>query len=92
MAIIYQTFNFADAKYRVHVTKNPFEADLWANTVNYLGGNSGDLIWYFTLNRDEATCRINLCSYGEAELIVFFVPSFTEAGWRTNKNRRYRFS
>ena len=91
MAIIYQTFNFADAKYRVNVTQNRHEADLWATTVTYLGGNLGDLRWYFTNNRDEATSRIYLCSPVDADIIIFFVNNFTEAGWRTKKQPRFRF-
>jgi hypothetical protein len=91
MAIVYQTFDYADAKYRVHITKNPHEADLWATTVNFLSGHSGDLVWYLTSNRDEATSRIYLCSYGEAQIYLYFVQNWADATWRTGKKSRFRF-
>jgi|TARA_B110000971_G_scaffold220922_2_gene266081 hypothetical protein len=93
MAIIFQTFNFADAKYMVHITKNPHEADLWVYPVNYLGGHRGDTIWYFTKNWEEATTRIYLCSYGEAGINVYFAPRYTDAGWKKlTKRGRFRFA
>jgi len=92
MAIIYQTFNFAEAKYFVHITKNPHAADLWVYPVSYLGGHRGDLIWFLTTNRDEATCRINLCDYGQANLRVYFVQSFADACWKNKASQnRFRF-
>ena len=93
MAIIYQTFNFAEAKYFVYITKNPHEADIWVYPVNYLGGHRGDTIWYFTDLWEEATCKIQLCSYGESNIVVYLAPRYTDAGWRnTGKKGRFRFN
>lgn len=93
MAIIYQTFNFAEAKYSVYITKNPQEADIWVYPVNYLGGHRGDTIWYFTEIREEATCKIQLCSLGESNIVVYMVSRFGDAGWQTTRKKgRFRFN
>ena len=89
MAIVYQTFNRAEANRLVHVTSFPEQADLWVFSVNYVGGHKGDYIWYFTTNRAEATSRIYLCSIGECQTIVHFVDRFSDAGWR--KSKRFVF-
>lgn len=92
MAIIFQTFNFAEAKYSVHVTKNPHEADLWVYPVSYLGGHRGDAIWFFTEHSQEATCKIQLCSFGEANIVVFMTQRYADAGWQdSSKKGRHRF-
>lgn len=93
MAVIYQTFSFADAKYSVHITKNPQTADLWVYPVNYLGGHRGDTIWYFTDLYAEATCKIQLCSLGEANIVVYMAQRYADAGWRNSRKKdKYRFA
>lgn len=92
MAIIFQTYNRSDCRYLVNVTSNPHDADLWVCSVGNPGGHRGDLIWYFTENRAEATSSIFLCSYAEAAIRVFFVSSHSDACWRNsamNKGSRF---
>jgi hypothetical protein len=92
MAVIFQTFSFADAQYRVHITKIPNSADLWVYPISYLGGHRGDLVWYLTANQDEATCSIYLCDYGQADVRVYFVKRFADACWRNKVSQgRFRF-
>lgn len=82
MAIIFQTFNRADSRYLVHVTNNPHAADLWVYSVNSPASHRGDTVWYFTDNPAEATSRVFLCSYAEAQVKVYFVPRQSDACWR----------
>ena len=92
MAIIFQTYNRADSRYLVNVTTNPHDADLWVYSVSNAAGHRGDLIWYFTENRAEATSSIFLCSFAEAMVRVFFVSSHSDACWRNpSKERGNRF-
>lgn len=82
MAIIFQTYNRADSRYLVNVTTNPHEADLWVYSVTSAAGHRGDLIWYFTENRSEATSSIFLCAFAEAMFRVFFVSSHSDVCWK----------
>ena len=92
IAIVYQTFDYGEANFLVHVTQNPHEADVWVSTVNQLGAHRGDLLWYFTNNIDEATSSIYLCSYGMSSITIHFVAAYAETCWRnTTKKRRFKF-
>ena len=88
MAVVFQTFSYADAQVRVHVTTDRGRADLWVHVVEQRGLSSGDAAWYMTANRAEASSRIYLCSRAVADLTVCFVSSRAQAGWQCRQNLR----
>jgi len=79
MAVVFQTFSFADANLRVHVTSNPDEADIWVCQVSSKGQALRPCFWYFSRERNEAKTRIYLCSKPIADLCIYFVNSMSEA-------------
>ena len=82
MASIYQTTNRGEASLRVYITPRREEADLWVYSPTLRGQADSDSLWYITTNRHKAS---QLCYFGsraEAQLIVHFVESVGEAGWR----------
>ncbi|MBA58294.1 MAG: hypothetical protein CMQ40_03890 [Gammaproteobacteria bacterium] len=85
MAIIFQTHSVPDAHMKVHVTKNPGVADLFVYPVSSMGMAKGDALWFITESRARATTRIFLSPLAEAALIVYYVKSQAESGWRNNK-------
>jgi hypothetical protein len=85
LAIIYQTFSFADANTRIHITTNPLLADLWVYQVSAPGFAAESCIWYFTDNRAEANCRVLLCSKALCDSVVYFVDNRAKIGWRTKR-------
>ena len=89
MAIIYQTFSYAEAQCRVNITNNRAEADLWVFNVNNRGLANGDANWYVIENRSESSIRVYFCSRGMSDLIVYFVNNKLEAGWQ--KDHRLKF-
>ncbi len=90
MAKIYQTFSFADAQCKVHITSDKGAADLWVYNVSSRGLASSDPLWYVTENRAEASTRIYFCSRGMSELIVYFVQNRLEAGWQKKHRLQHR--
>jgi hypothetical protein len=79
MAVVFQTYSFADANLRVHVTSNPDEADIWVCQVNSKSQALRPYLWYFSQERNEAKTRIFLCSKPIANLCIFFVNNMSEA-------------
>lgn len=82
MAIIYQTFLRPDANYCFHVTQERGLADLRVYSVTSKGMAYGDKLWFITRLRGEATSRIYFGSRGQAELVIYFVDNWGEAGWQ----------
>ena len=82
MAVIYQSNTRAEAELQVHVSDSPGTADLWVVSVGNIGQAFGEEAWYLTGSRAQATTRIFLCPRSQAQLIVYFVNTLQEAGWR----------
>lgn len=89
MAIIYQTYSFADAQCKVNISTNKAEADLWVFNTSSRGLANGDANWYIVSERAEASVRVYFCSRGMSDLIVYFVNNKLEAGWQ--KEHRFKF-
>ncbi len=81
MAIVYQTYSFADATLKVHIAATLEQADLAVCQVALRGGAASDALWYTTANRHEASSRIFVCAKAMADLSIFFVKSRAEARW-----------
>lgn len=90
MAIIYQTFSFAEAQCKVNIATNKAEADLWVYSVSNRGLAAGDAIWYVIDERSEASTRVYFCSRGMSDLIVYFVSNKLEAGWQREHRLKFR--
>jgi hypothetical protein len=82
MAKIYQTFSMGEAQYKIHISENKLDADLWVYVVNNRGTAGRNGLWYITNNKLEANIKGYFCSRGMAELIVYFVNVRGEAGWQ----------
>ncbi len=82
MAKIYQTFSIGEAKYRIHISQNKLDADLWVYIVTDRGSANKNGLWYISNNKLEADIKCYFCSRGMAELIVCFVNTRGEAGWQ----------
>ena len=85
MAVIFQTYSVAEAHLKVHVTQNSGLADLFVYSVSNIGMAKGDALWFMTESRASATSRIYLSVLAEAALVVFFVGTRAEAGWKKKR-------
>jgi len=82
MARIYQVPNMGEAHLRVALVSDRGQADLWVHRVDSWGLAQGDARWFITRNRHDATTWVYFTSIGMAQLLVCFVDSYGEAGWR----------
>ena len=82
MAVIFQTYSVSEAHLKVHVTQNSGLADIFVYSVSNVGMAKGDTLWFMTESRARATSRIYLSDLAEAALVVFFVGTRAQAGWK----------
>lgn len=82
MARIYQVQNMGEADVRVALVAERGQADLWVRRVSSWGMAQGDARWFITRDRNDATSWVYFGSIGEAQVLVCFVDSYGEAGWR----------
>jgi len=82
MARIYLTQTMGEADVRVALVTARGQADLWVHRVDSWGLARGDARWFMTPARFDATAWVYFCSIGMAQVLVCFVDSYGEAGWR----------
>lgn len=92
MARIYQTPDMGEAHVRVALVPDIGEADLCVCRVDSWGLASGDALWYITRDRQEATAWVHFCGRGFAQVLVCFVDSRGQAGWRGAHRLQGRFA
>lgn len=88
MARIFQVPTLGEAQVRVALVHDRGQADLWVHRVSSRGLAQGDARWYITRDRHEATAWVYFCSIGMAQVLVSFVDTYGEAGWRDPKHAR----
>ncbi len=86
MARVYQAASMGEAQVRVAFVHDRAQADLLVHCVGSWGLAHGDALWFITSDRQDATVRIYPCSIGMADVIVYFVDNYSDAGWQ----RRHR--
>lgn len=91
MARVYQAASMGEAHIRVAVVADRGEADLWVHRVNSWGQASGDALWLITRDQQEATVWVFFTSLGMAEVKIFFVDNYGEAGWKKQSRYEGRF-
>jgi len=88
MARIYQVQTMGEADVRVALVSDRGQADLWVHRVGSWGLAHGDARWFITRDRNDATSWVYFCSIGMAQVLVCFVDSYGEAGWRDPSRAR----
>jgi hypothetical protein len=91
MARIYQAATMGEAHIRVAVIMDRGAADLLVHRVNSWGLASGDALWFITREQQDATVWIFFTSMGMAEVNIFFVDNYGEAGWQKSSRYQGRF-
>ena len=92
MARVYQTASMGEAHVRVAIVAAQGQADLLVHRVGSWGLAQGDGLWFITRNKQDATVWIYPCSIGMAEVCVYFVDNYAEAGWVKPHRLQGRFS
>lgn len=72
--------------YKVFVTKNKYEADLWVwrSKVKYEGFGKEEF-WFQTNSKYQSSFTVKYIKLKyKADLIVYFVDNKYQAGWRKN--------
>lgn len=77
-----------DADVRVAIVQDRGMADLLVHRVASWGLARGDHLWFITRSKQDATARVFFTSPGMAQVNIYFVQSYSEAGWRADS--RYR--
>lgn len=88
MARVYQAASMGEAQIRVALVSDRGSADLLVHRVSNRGMDRGDALWFITPDFQEATVRIFFTSLGMAQIAIFFVDTYGEAGWQ--KPSRYK--
>jgi hypothetical protein len=92
MARIYQAPTMGEAHVRAALVSARGMADLLVHRVGTWGQAHGDGLWHITRDKQDATAWVHFCSIGMAEVRIFFVDNYSEAGWRNGSHRlRGRF-
>ena len=81
MARVYQAASMGEAQLRVAIVNDRGQADLLVHRVGSWGLAHGDALWFITRNKQDATVWIFPCSIGMAQVRVYFVDNYAEAGW-----------
>lgn len=87
MARIFQTSTMGEAQIRVALVTARGQADLWVHRVASWGLAHGDDRWFITDQQGDATALVYFCSIGMAQVLVCFVDTYGEAGWRVSSHR-----
>jgi hypothetical protein len=82
VARIYQVQQMGEAQVRVALVPDRGQADLWVRRVDSWGLAQGDARWFITRDRNDATAWVYFGSIGMAQVLVCFVETYGEAGWR----------
>lgn len=77
---------------RVALVEDVGQADLCVHRVASWGLASGDALWYITRDKQEASAWAYFGSIGFSELLVCFVDSYGQAGWRRRHRLKGRFT
>lgn len=91
MARIYQAATMGEAQLRVALVMERGSADLLVHRVNTWGAASGDALWFVTANQQDATVWVFFTSIGMAQVKIFFVDNYGEAGWQKSSPYKGRF-
>jgi len=85
LTIFYVTTS-TTADYRIFVTKNRSEADLWIWKSNSRYESFGkEELWFETNSRYQSSITVRYVkSKYQADLIVYYVDSKYQAGWKKN--------
>ena len=81
--------NPLQAKYRVYITNNPEEANLWVYKVQKYENALSNGLWYIVDNPQlfkNATLLFKVLKPEDADLIVFYTDDLKKAGYKT-KNK-----
>lgn len=78
------TSTFSD--YKVYVTKNRYEADLWVCKSNSKYESLGnEEIWFESKSKYESSFSVRYVkSKYQADIIIYYVNSKYDAGWKKN--------
>ena len=82
MARVYQAATMGEAGVRVAIVSDRGMADLLVHRVNSFGLAAGDALWFITRDQQEATVWVFFTSIGMAQVKVYFVDNYAEAGWQ----------
>lgn len=91
MARVYQAATMGEAHIRVALVSQRCTADLLVHRVSSFGLAVGDCLWFITRDQQEATVWVFFTSLGMAEVKVFFVDNYAEAGWQKPSRYEGRF-
>lgn len=91
MARVYQAATMGEAHLRVAVVSERGSADLLVHRVSSWGSARGDTLWFITANKQDATVWVFFSSIGMAEVKIFFVDNYREAGWQRSSPYQGRF-
>jgi hypothetical protein len=80
-----------EAQLRVAEVMERGLADLLVHRVNSWGAANGDALWFITSNQQDATSWVFFTSIGMAEVKIFFVDNYGEAGWQKASPYQGRF-
>jgi hypothetical protein len=91
MARIYQAASMGEAHIRVALVQERGSADLLVHRVSSWGLAYGDALWYITRDKQDASVWLYFTSIGMAEVKIFFVDNYGEAGWKKSHHYQGRF-
>lgn len=80
------------AHYKVFVTENKYEADIWVYpTQNKAEAQRSECFWYDSDFRSTANFSITLVEVkSQADLIVWYTDNKSQAQWRNRKHKLFR--
>lgn len=81
MARVYQTASMGEAHVRLAVVNDMGMADLCVHRVSSWGLAHGAARWFITKDKQDADLWVYFCGVGMAQLKVYFVNNYGEAGW-----------
>lgn len=72
--------------YKVFVTKNKYEADLWVWNGKHKYESLGkEEVWFRTKNKNESSFSVRFVKTRyNSDLVIFYTKNRYEAGWRKN--------
>lgn len=82
MIKIFQVGTFGQAQYKVHITEQKSNADLFVCLVSSPAMATGNGQWYVTKEFAGANRKVLFCGKGTAQFSIYFVNSRAEAGWQ----------
>ncbi len=81
MAFIYQAATMGEGHVRVAIVTTRADADLLVHRVSSSGLARGDGLWFITREKQNANTWVFFTTIGMAQVKIFFVDTYDEAGW-----------